>query len=105
MVTDPPVESGIEVRVLKVESGIGIVVVGATVDVVTGQYVVVNVSVMVVLSTTYVLVPVEVTVVLALVKVVVVLGVGVGVGVDVVLDSTIGVQLGRVNVGEFPDPP
>lgn len=66
-----------------------------------------NVSVMVVLSTTYVLVPVEVTVVLALVEVVVVEAAAVvdEAAADEVEDSTRGVQLGRVKVGEFPDPP
>lgn len=66
-----------------------------------------NVSVMVVLSTVYVLVPVEVMVVLALVEVAVVEAAAVvdEAAADEVDDSTRGVQLGRVNVGEFPEPP
>jgi hypothetical protein len=97
----PPVERGIGmlVIVLRVERGV---------IVASGQYVVVKVSVMVVPWLTNVEVPVDVTVVLVLVlelPLVVVVSLEVDEAEAELDGSEDGVQLGSVNVGEFPEPP
>lgn len=106
----PPVERGIGMLVIVLRVEIGVIVA-------SGQYVVVKVSVMVVPWLTNVEAPVDVTVVLVLVlelPLVVVVSLEIdeaeaeldeGAAVELVDGGEDGVQLGSVNVGEFPEPP